>query len=98
MIFNERIFTDIALGFVKEEQVYDPEIVGMNVASEITSRIQRDTHWSMSPADAENFRNIMRNVARNVINWKRLDKKVHPREWADSVEYEAWPKPIGGEL
>jgi hypothetical protein len=52
----------------------------------------------MSVQDIAELRVIFRRIGRNAIDWRRLNRKAHPQEYADSVEYYYWPEMIKGEL
>lgn len=91
-------FTTIALGFVEPEKDYDPEQVIQEVAFEIAGQMFEEFAPEMSVQDIAELRVIFRRIGRNAIDWARVNRKVHPREYADSVEYDYWPEMIRGEL
>lgn len=91
-------FTTVALGFVEPEQEYDPEQVISETAFELAGQFFNELAPEMSVQDIAEMRTIFRRVARNAIDWSRVNRKVHPREYADSVEYNAWPEMLRGEI
>jgi hypothetical protein len=91
-------FTTIALGFVEPEKDYDPEQVIQEVAFEIAGQMFEEFAPEMSVQDIAELRAVFRRIGRNAIDWARVNRKVHPREYADSVEYNSWPEMIKGEL
>lgn len=91
-------FTTTALGFVEPEKEYDHEMVISETAFELAGQFFNEFAPEMSVSDIEDLRKIFRRIARNAIDWSRINRKVHPREYADSVEYDYWPEMIKGEL
>lgn len=89
-------FTTTALGFVEPEKEYDLETVISETAFELAGQFFNEFAPEMSVSDIEDLRKIFKRIARNAIDWRRVNRKVHPREYADTVEYDFWPKVIMG--
>lgn len=84
-ITKER-FTTTALGFVESEKEYDHEEVILRTACELADNFYNEFFKMMTIEDIEELRKIFKRIARNCIDWQRLNRKANPREWAD----EAW--------
>jgi hypothetical protein len=91
-------FTTTALGFVEPEKEYDYETVISETAFELAGQFFNEFAPEMSVSDIEDLRKIFRRIGRNAIDWSRVNRKAHPREYADSIEYDYWPEMIRGEL
>lgn len=87
-ITKER-FTTVALGFVEPEKEYDHEEVILRTACELADNFYNEFFTMMTIKDIEELRKIFRGIARNCIDWQRLNRKANPRDWAD----EAWRMP-----
>lgn len=87
-------FTTVALGFVEQGKEYDRDEVILKTACELAGQFFDEFMPEMSVSNVEELRKIFRGIASNCIDWQRVNRKVHPREWADLVEYNAWPMPL----
>lgn len=96
MQITKKRFTEIALGFVETGKDYDHEEIVLRTAIELAGIFYDEFYHDMTIGDIEDLRKVFKGIARNVIDWKRLNRKAHPEEWADSIKYDAWPEVIRG--
>lgn len=94
MIINKDTFTKEAVRIVEPEQDYDAEQVITRAAYEVAGQIFEEFMPAMSVQDITELRVIFKRICRNAIDWSRVNRKAHPREYADSIEYDAWPNPL----
>lgn len=78
-------FTTIALGFVEQFQDYDKEEVIAETAIEMARLFHNEFVEEMPVDDEIELRRIFKTIARNAIDWTRLNRKAHPDEYADSA-------------
>jgi hypothetical protein len=83
-ITKER-FTTVALSFVEVEKDYDTEEVIIRTACELADNFYNEFFTLMTVGDIEELRKIFRRIASNCIDWQRLNRKAHPREYADGA-------------
>lgn len=84
MQINKEKFTTVALGFVEPEKEYDREEVILRTACEITDDFYEEFYKITTVEDIEELRKIFKKIARNCIDWSRLNRKAEPRDYADS--------------
>lgn len=100
MIIEKNTFTREALKFVTPNKAYDREFLAMDVAKSLAKQLYDElgASMAMSLLDVDHLEKAFYTAAKSLIDWTRCNQKVQPQEYADSIEYDAWPKPIGGEL
>ena len=100
MNIRKETFTEIALTFVKRGEDYDKDEVVAQTAIEAVNQFHDAIGFGkMSIQAIEQMRTAFKEVAGLVIDWTKLNRKVHPEEYADLRKDGAWPAEIvGGEL
>lgn len=91
MLINKKRFTEKALGFVEQGKEYNKLDVIELTACAMADDLYVELAPGMITEDISKLRDIFRGVATNCIDWKRIDRKVNPQEWADTIEYNSWP-------
>lgn len=84
MQINKDRFTSVALGFVERGQDYEKEDVIAKTAFELAGQLHDEFSKEMQADDLVELRRIFKWIARNTIDWTRLNRKAHPDEYADS--------------
>lgn len=85
MIISKDRFTTIALSYVKEHQKYDKDDVILDVAAEMATELHEELGWgSMSLLSHEKLKEAFMQAAEKNIDWKRVNRKVEPEEYADT--------------
>lgn len=85
LVINKDRFTQVAISFVEQFQDYDKDEIVEQTAIELARLFHNELVEEM-PADEElELRRIFRTIARNAIDWTRLNRKAHPDEYADSA-------------
>lgn len=85
LVINKDRFTKVALSFVEPMQDYDKDEIVAQTAIELARLFHNELVEEM-PADEElELRRIFKVIARNAIDWTRLNRKAHPDEYADSA-------------
>lgn len=100
MIVTKNTFTDEALKFVEFRKDYDKDEVVSRTAAEMANKLHEAIGFgSMSIESISKLREVFRATAPIAIDWRRLNRKAHPEEYADLRKDGAWPAPlVGGEL
>lgn len=100
MIVTKKTFTDEALKHVEFRKDYDKDEVVSRTAIEMANQLHEAIGFgSMSIESISKLREIFMATAPIAIDWRRLNRKAHPEEYADTMKDGAWPHPmIGGEL
>lgn len=83
MFINKDKITEVALSFVVPMQDYDREDVIVNTATELARQLHNEFVKEMAAKDEVELRRIFNWIARNAIDWRRLNRKAHPDEYAD---------------
>lgn len=83
MIINKNKITEVALSFVVPLRDYDKEDVIANTATELARQLHNEFVTEMAAKDEIELRRIFNWIARNTIDWPRLNRKAHPDEYAD---------------
>ena len=99
MIIEKYTFTQEALKFVTPGKAYDREFLAMDVAKSLAHQLYESLGAStaMSLLDVDHLEKAFYTAAKSLIDWTRCNQKVEPREYADSIEYNAWPEPLKAE-
>ena len=83
LVIDKDKFTNTALEFVEPMQDYDKEEIIAETAIKL-ARLLRDEFEAEMPTDDEiELRRIFKGIARNTIDWTRLNRKARPDEYAD---------------
>lgn len=85
LILSKTKFTEVALGFVEPMQDYDKEEVIAETAIELERLFHNEFVEEMPTDDEYDLRRIFKTIARNTIDWPRLNRKAHPDDYADSA-------------
>lgn len=86
MFIRKETFTEIALTFVKSGEDYDKEYVIAQTAIEAVNQFHHAIGFgNMSIQEIEQMRIVFKGIARQVIEWTRLNRKARPEEYADLV-------------
>lgn len=85
MQINREKVISVALSFVEAGQDYDKEEVIAQTAVELADQLRAEFIKEMPVDDQLELRRIFKGVARNCIDWTRLNRKAHPDEYADSA-------------
>lgn len=96
MLITQKTFTEVALKLVEPGKAYDREFLAKDVAGAIAEQLYAELGRtkSMSMLDLSCLKAAFFTAAMSLIDWTRCNQKVEPREYADSLEYNAWPQPI----
>lgn len=85
MQINKEKVMSIALSFVEPGQDYDKEEVIAQTAFELADQLRAEFIREMPVDDLLDLRRIFKGIARNCIDWTRLNRKAHPDEYADGA-------------
>lgn len=85
LTINKEKFTTVALGFVEPHADYDKEDVIAATAIELERQFHNEFVEEMPVDDEYDLRRIFKTIARNTIDWTRLNRKARPEEYADSA-------------
>ena len=85
LVINKDRFTKIALGFVEQFHDYDKDEIVDQTAIELERQFHNEFVEEMPTDDEYELRRIFKTIARNTIDWTRLNRKAHPDEYADST-------------
>lgn len=85
LVINKDRFTKVALGFVEPMQDYDKDEVVAETATELARLFHNELVEEMPADDEYELRRIFKTIARNAIDWTRLNRKAHPDEYADGA-------------
>lgn len=96
MLIDKRTFTTVALKLVEPHKAFDREFLAKDVARVIAERIYNELGGTqaMTMLDLECLKRAFETAARSLIDYGRCSRKVEPEDYADSIEYNAWPEPI----
>ena len=83
MFINKDKITEVALSFVVPSHDYDREDVIANTATELARQLHNEFVKEMAAKDEVELRRIFSWIARNAIDWRRLNRKANPEEYAD---------------
>lgn len=87
MLIYKKTFTDEALKFVERGKAYDREFVVADVASALATALYEELGGvnAMSLIDVEHLKSAFRTAASSLIDWKKLNQKVEPADYADGA-------------
>lgn len=99
MLIDKNTFTTEALRFVQPDKAYDREFLAMDVAKSLANRLYEElgATKAMSLLDVDHLEKAFYTAAKSLIDWGRCNRKVQPRDYADSIEYNAWPEALKAE-
>lgn len=86
MFISKVSMTNKALKLVKVGEKYDREEIAGKVARELATELYEELGGpkAMSLLDVEDIRNGLFMASLSSIDWKRVNRKVNPEEYADS--------------